>query len=174
MALTPTNMQFNSLFTPEWLASLNTLAAKEATPQVTVPYQVGVQPLQNASALGKAWADSLPSVTGTGAAGTTDTSMAGALDRYTQSLGQMNTKDWINAGLGGVQTIGGLIGSFGSLNLANKQYNLQKRMLETNLTNQVTAYNTALEDKARQRAVVEGISDADTAAYIDKHKAVNG
>lgn len=107
-----------------------------------------------------------------GAAGQGD--IASALDRYTSSLGQMKTTDWINAGLGGVQTIGGLIGAFGSLGLANKQYDLQKRMAETNLTNSVQAYNTALEDKARSRAVVEGTSAADTQAYIDSHKATTG
>ena len=100
--------------------------------------------------------------------------MAGALDRYTASLGKMKTGDWINAGLGGIQTIGGLIGAFGSLGLANKQFNLSKRMAETNLTNSVQAYNTALEDKARSRAVVEGTSAADTAAYIASHKATTG
>ena len=100
--------------------------------------------------------------------------MTGALDRYTASLGKMKTGDWINAGLGGIQTIGGLIGAFGSLGLANKQFNLSKRMAETNLTNSVQAYNTALEDKARSRAVVEGTSAADTAAYIASHKATTG
>lgn len=86
----------------------------------------------------------------------------------------MNTKDWIGAGIGGIQTIGGLIGAFGSLNLANKQYDLSKRMMETNLTNQVGAYNTALEDKARSRAVVEGQTDAERDEYIKTHSATTG
>ena len=98
--------------------------------------------------------------------------IASAIREYTQSLGKMGTMDYVSAGLGGIQTIGGLIGALGSLSLAKKQFAFNKRMMETNLTNQVGAYNTALEDKARSRAVVEGISAADTASYIDKHKAV--
>ncbi len=76
-----------------------------------------------------------------------------------------------NAGMGGLQTIGGLIGSLGSLSLARKSFNLQKDALNTNLTNQIQAYNTALEDRARSRAVVEGQSDQERDAYIAANKA---
>lgn len=76
-----------------------------------------------------------------------------------------------NLALSGIGTIGGLIGSLGSLSLAKKQFNLQKSFGETNLNNQITAYNTALDDKARSRAVVEGQSDAERDAYIEANKA---
>lgn len=77
----------------------------------------------------------------------------------------------IGAGLSGIQTIGGLISSFGALDLAKKQFNLQRDVLNTNLNNQITAYNTALDDKARSRAVMEGQSDSERDAYIEKNKA---
>lgn len=161
------SLAFNNAFGGDWLSQLSQYGSQPAIPSYTpapnpfraqVTSQPGVAPVASA-------------LTG-GAAGQGD--IAGALDRYTAGLGKMKTTDWINAGLGGVQTIGGLIGAFGSLGLANKQYDLQKRMMETNLTNSVMAYNTALEDKARSRAVVEGISDADSQAYIDSHKATTG
>lgn len=76
-----------------------------------------------------------------------------------------------NLGLSALGTIGGLISSFGALNLAKKQFGLQKDVLNTNLNNQIKAYNTALDDKARSRAVVEGQSDQERDAYIEANKA---
>jgi hypothetical protein len=98
-------------------------------------------------------------------------SLADALSAYTANAGKFSTKDMINTGLTGVQTIGGLIGAFGSLGLAKKQYGLSKRMAETNLSNSVGAYNNALDDKARSRAVVEGQSDTERDAYIAANRA---
>jgi hypothetical protein len=100
--------------------------------------------------------------------------IADALAAYSANAGKLTTKDMINTGLTGVQTLGGLIGAFGSYGLAKKNYNLQKRAMETNLTNSVGAYNTALEDKARSRAVVEGQSDAERDAYVTAHRATTG
>jgi len=83
----------------------------------------------------------------------------------------LNTGQKLGIGLQGLQTIGGLIGAFGSLGLARDQFNLQKDVLNTNLKNQIQSYNTSLEDKARSRGAVEGTSAADTQSYIDSHKA---
>lgn len=82
--------------------------------------------------------------------------------------------DKLNMGLQGLSTIGGLISSFGALSLAKKQFRLQKDVLNTNLNNQIKAYNTALDDKARSRAVVEGQSDTERDAYIAANKATRG
>lgn len=138
---------FNGGFTTDWLKAIQGLNPVQGT-----PFNPGVMGVAG----------------GMGSQG----DIASAIRDYTQSLGKMGTMDYVSAGLGGIQTIGGLIGALGSLSLAKKQFAFNKRMMETNLTNQVGAYNTALEDKARSRAVVEGISAADTASYIDKHKAV--
>lgn len=77
----------------------------------------------------------------------------------------------LNMGLSGLSTIAGLIGGFQSMNLAKKQFNFTKGVTETNLTNSVNAYNTALDDKIRSRAIMEGQTEAQASAYFDKHKA---
>lgn len=142
---------FNSILgNPSWMDQISSFSA----PGQLVPMQI----------------NSITDIAGPNA----DAGFASALDRYSAGLGKMQTKDWIGAGLGGLQTIGGLIGAFGSLNLANKQYGLQKRMAETNLTNSVQAYNTALEDKARSRAVMEGQSEAERDEYIRRNSATTG
>lgn len=118
----------------------------------------------------------LADVSGTGTSG-----LASALSGYNAGTGNaanglfgLSLKDTIGAGLSGLSTIGGLVGSLGSLSLANKQYDLQKQAYTTNLANSVQAYNTSLEDKARSRGVVEGQSDSQVQAYIDAHKATTG
>ena len=58
-------------------------------------------------------------------------------------------------GLNALSSLGGLYNAFNLNNLANKQYNLQKDVLNTNLNNQIKSYNTALEDQLRARAVME-------------------
>lgn len=89
-------------------------------------------------------------------------------------FGGMTGAQGIGLGLQGLQTIGGLIGSFGQLGLAKKQFKLQKDVLNTNLTNQIQAYNTSLDDKARSRAKAEGQSDSERDAYIEENKARRG
>ena len=58
-------------------------------------------------------------------------------------------------GLNALTSLGGLYNAFNLSNLANKQYNLQKDILNTNLNNQIKSYNTALEDQLRARAAME-------------------
>lgn len=178
---------FNNAFSGDWLNQSNPGSIIDSlarySPSPTPAYTPAPNPFRTQAVLpsaltggaaGAGVPGAVSSVLGGvgGAGGQSD--IAAAIDRYNQGLGKMNTKDWIGAGIGGVQTIGGLIGAFGSLNLANKQYDLSKRMMETNLTNQVGAYNTALEDKARSRAVVEGQTDAERDEYIKAHSATTG
>lgn len=82
------------------------------------------------------------------------------------ATGTQNILGDVGLGLQGIQTIGGLIGAFGSLSLANKQYDLQKSVLNTNLSNQIAAYNTTLADKERSRAVMEGQTSGQQSAYL--------
>ena len=130
-------------------------------PAYTVP-QMGPVNLPAISKIG--------STTSAATAGTTAPVGNGLFD-YVDGKTKLNTWGKIGLGLQGLQTIGGLIGAFGSLSLANKQFNLQKDLLNTNLKNQIQAYNTALEDKARSRAAVEGQTSEQTAAYIAANKA---
>jgi len=69
------------------------------------------------------------------------------------------------------------IGAFGSLYLgmkANAQaadaLAFQKRAYKTNLANSIDSYNLALEDRIRARGAQQGDSEAETDAYIRKHK----
>lgn len=86
-----------------------------------------------------------------------------------------------NAGLGlNIPTLQLGIGGLGALNsifqgreatkLAKKQYNLAKDVTNTNLTNQIRSYNTALEDRARSRGVMEGRDDSYVDEYVEKNR----
>ena len=72
--------------------------------------------------------------------------------------------------LAGLDTIGSLWGGFAARGLANKNFNFQKDFAEKNYVNQLKSYNTALEDRGRSRAVMEGQSDAEARDYIAKNK----
>lgn len=76
----------------------------------------------------------------------------------------------ISMGLSGLQSLGQLFASFKALSLANKQFKFQKDFSEKNLANQVSTYNTALADRSRSRAQIEGQSPEQAQAYIDKNK----
>ena len=71
--------------------------------------------------------------------------------------------------LGGLQAIGNLWGAFEANKLAKKQFKFTKATTETNMANQIKSYNTALGDRSRSRAAVEGQSAATAQAYVDKN-----
>lgn len=75
----------------------------------------------------------------------------------------MNT---LQGGLGGLQTIGSLWNAFNANSLARKQFNFTKDITNTNLNNSIQSYNTALADRARARAVMEGQTASERDAYI--------
>lgn len=69
-------------------------------------------------------------------------------------------------GLGALQTGFGLYNSMQQNKLAKQAFNLTRDVTNTNLNNQIASYNTALADRARSRAAVEGQSDTERDAYI--------
>ena len=74
-----------------------------------------------------------------------------------------------NAALGGIQTIGSLWGGMKQLDLAKKQLKFTKEMSNISLGNQTKSYDTAIQDRARSRGVVEGQSQATVDDYIARN-----
>lgn len=94
------------------------------------------------------------------------TGWRGMLDK--SGLG-MNVKT-AQLALSGLDTIGSLWGGFAARDLANKNFNFQKDFAEKNYANQLKSYNSAVEDRGRSRAIMEGQSDAEAREYIQKNK----
>jgi hypothetical protein len=120
-------------------------------------------------------------ISGTGS--TTDLSSIlgfgnGAMGAYPDAPGQkpggmfsgMSGIDALTLGFGGLKTIGNLWQAWESNKLAKQQFGLQKNVAQTNLTNQISSYNTSLEDKINSRYVTEGKTGDQASAYIASHK----
>ncbi len=76
----------------------------------------------------------------------------------------------LNFGMQGLMGLGNLWGAWQSNKLARDQLNFTKDFANRNLANQTKAYNTALEDRGRARAAVEGQTSAEAQAYIDRNR----
>lgn len=72
--------------------------------------------------------------------------------------------------LGGLGALGNLWGAFQAQGLAQKQFELTRNIANTNLTNQIRSYNTALEDRARSRGAVEGQSQSQVDDYLARNR----
>lgn len=79
--------------------------------------------------------------------------------------------------IGDVGTISDIIGSFGSIwgaiqtnKLAKEEMAFQKQAYQTNLTNSLASYNTALTDRTTARHAQNERSPAETAAYIEANR----
>lgn len=80
----------------------------------------------------------------------------------------------LQMGMQGLSTIGNIWGAWQANKLAKDQLNFTKKIATANLNNQIASYNTALEDRARSRAAIEGQSSAEAQAYIDKNRLPGG
>ena len=76
----------------------------------------------------------------------------------------------LNFGLQGLNTLGSIWGAYQSNKLAKDQLNFTKQIANANLNNQIKSYNTALEDRSRARAAVEGQTSAEAQAYVDRNR----
>lgn len=79
--------------------------------------------------------------------------------------------------LGTVGDISKIIGGFGTLwsgiqanKLAKDAFNFQKEAFQTNLANQISSYNTSLEDRIRARYAQNNRTQAEADAYIADHR----
>jgi hypothetical protein len=95
---------------------------------------------------------------------------AGGLNQSIFGGGLGANMDTAKLALSGIGTLGSLWGAFKAASLADKQFKYTRDVTETNLANQLKTYNTGLTDRANNRAIVEGRSPAETAAYIDANK----
>lgn len=80
----------------------------------------------------------------------------------------------LQMGMQGLNTIRNIWGAWQSNKLAKDQLNFTKKIATANLNNQIASYNTALEDRSRSRAAVEGQTSAEAQAYIDKNRLPGG
>lgn len=93
--------------------------------------------------------------------------------------------DWANrdnAGLalGALQGISALLGGFGGLqqnkmakkqlNLARDQFNFQKDFANRNYANELSAFNTAMEDRINARAAQEGRGQEYVNDYMNRNR----
>ena len=74
--------------------------------------------------------------------------------------------DTAKLGLSGLATLGNLYAAFQANKLANRQFDMTKKVSQANLTNSIQSYNTTLADRLNTRAKVEGTSAEDAAAQI--------
>lgn len=76
----------------------------------------------------------------------------------------------LSFGLQGLQGLGNLWGAWQANRLARDQLDFTRNFARANLANQTQAYNTAIEDRARSRAAVEGQTSAEQAAWVARNR----
>lgn len=112
---------------------------------------------------------SVSAPTASGASGSTGVSGVAAGTDGVGGSGFGWNMDTARLALGGLQTLGSLFMANRSYGLAKDQFNFQKDLANTNLTNQIQSYNTSLADRAAARAHMEGRDQA----YVDDYVANN-
>ena len=74
--------------------------------------------------------------------------------------------------LGGLESFGKLWTGFQGAKLAKKSFEHTRDITNANLNNQISSYNTALEDRARARFIGEGRGDGSAAEreYVERNR----
>ena len=103
-------------------------------------------------------------VTAASAPGSTQT--GGAF--FKNADGSFNTNN-LQLMMGGVQMLGNLWNSYQQQKIAKEQLSLARETFQTNLENNRTTYNTALEDRIRSRYNTEGRTTAEANSYLSEH-----
>lgn len=76
--------------------------------------------------------------------------------------------------LGGLQTFGNLLMANKAHSLAKQQFAFQRETTDTNINNQIQSYNTALSDRANQRAWADNRGQAEADAYVEANRMRRG
>lgn len=157
------NMVSKSALTDPTLSAIDKINWND-TSALTPITSLAPNPFRTTAVPGQTDGAAITGATGaTGAAG----AVAGAATDPNKGLG-FNIPT-LELGLGGLKTIGGLYAAFQSNALAKKQFEFTKNAYNQNLTNSIQSYNTALSDRARSRAVMEGQTDAERDAYVSQN-----
>lgn len=77
----------------------------------------------------------------------------------------------LNGVMGGLNAAMNLWGGYQSNKLARDQWNTQKSVLNTNMMNQISAYNAALEDRLNYRKQMGGLSQETVDRMYEERKA---
>ena len=88
---------------------------------------------------------------------------------FRNSDGSFNAGN-LKLGVGALKTLGSIWSASKQHKLAKQSLNFQQRAFETNLNNQRSSYNTALEDRIRARYHTEGRSSGEADNYINKNR----
>lgn len=97
-------------------------------------------------------------------------SMLGGLGNSLTNAGIGLNLPTMQLGLSGLGALNSIFQGRQANRLARDQLNFTRDVTNTNLNNQVQSYNTALEDRARSRGVVEGRSSDYTDKYIERNR----
>lgn len=92
-----------------------------------------------------------------------------------QAWGDMTGLQKISTGVSMAAALANIWSGVQQNRLARQNFNFQKGIMETNLANQISSYNNALEDRMNLRySAQEKIDKADEInAYLDRNRAVN-
>lgn len=84
-------------------------------------------------------------------------------------LNQQQTFGTVGAGISAFSSLANAWQAYEANKLAKKQFALQKEAYQTNLANQIKAYNTTLAGRRESTAGFRGETAAQTADYVKKH-----
>ena len=95
--------------------------------------------------------------------------LAGLFGQGKGFLGSDVATQDLQLGLGGLSSLANMYGAFKSMGLANKSFDFNKMIAEKNLANSTQSYNTQMTDRINARAAMEGTSEKDKQAYLNKN-----
>lgn len=154
---------FDNAFGPGFNASLSPTSLSAFTPQALLaPGANGLSP-ELGGTLGT-------SVLGSAAELVHGDSIKKLMNPGGGFFGGMSGLDKVKLGLDAFTSLAGLYGSFKQLGIARDALNMQKEFGNANLNNQIKSYNTALADRSRARAAMEGQTPEQAQAYIDANR----